>query len=410
MKFGVQNFHGRRLTEARLARGLFKKALAEKIGVSAVAIGRYEDCLDNPQHDKLRQIAEQLDFPVEFFLRPAWSEELELVFWRHRSSETKYAREMTEQRMRWLCELFFFLEEEVDFPALKLPKIDLPSDFRLINSEMIEDIALRVRHHWGLRELPIPDVTLALENAGIPVVNLQINSEKQDGFCFRSKALERPFVGINVYNISSARARFDAAHELGHIILHRQVTPRESQDPLLHKLLEQQVHRFAGAFLFPRSSFMREVGAPTLYYFCDLKRRWGMSIAAMIYRAFDLGVIDEQEKSALYHNMARRHWRGVLREPFDSVEDMPLERPRMLRRALELVVESGTFGRSAIRSSLSLPQGEIEQLAGVEVGFLSEADVVSLVAPKQRNAFRTLDLETGEVIEFRGASKRPSSG
>jgi Zn-dependent peptidase ImmA (M78 family)/transcriptional regulator with XRE-family HTH domain len=409
MKFGVQNFYGRRLTEARLARGLFKKSLAEKIGVSGMAIGRYEDGADNPQHDKLHLLADQLSFPFEFFVRPAWPEELELIFWRHRSSETKYAREMTEQRMRWLCEIFSFLEREVDFPVVNLPKLDLPNDFRLINPEMIEETAMRLRAHWGLRELPIPDVTLALENAGIPVVNLEIASEKQDGFCFRSCVLGRSFVGINIYNVSAARARFDAAHELGHIVLHRKVTPQESRDPLFHKLLEQQAHRFAGAFLFPRKSFLAEVEAPTLYYFSDLKRRWGMSIAAMVFRAFDLGVIDESERSALYHNMARRRWRGVLREPFDSHEDMPLEKPRMLRRGLELVVGSGIFGRASIRSALALPQSEIEQIACLKPGFLNEAEVVPLVTCKRATAFKTLDLETGSVLEFPGKSGRSSA-
>jgi Zn-dependent peptidase ImmA (M78 family)/transcriptional regulator with XRE-family HTH domain len=409
MKFGVQNFHGRRLTEARLARGRFKNSLATSIGVSGMAISHYEGCADNPQHDKLRLLAGELNFPFEFFLRPAWPEELELVFWRQRSSETKLAREMTEQRMRWLCEIFSFLDGEVDFPEIDLPKLNLPTDFRLITPEMIEEAAMRVRAHWGLRELPIPDVTLALENAGIPVVNLEIASEKQDGFCFHSPALGRSFVGINIYNVSAARARFDAGHELGHIVLHRHVTPQESRDPVFHKMLEQQAHRFAGAFLFPRKSFIAEVGAPTLYYFSDLKRRWGMSIAAMVFRAFNLGVIDEDEKSALYHNMARRRWRGVLREPFDSHKDMPLERPRMLRRGMELVVGSGVFGRSAIKTSLALPQSEIEQIAGLRAGFLNEADVIPLALPKRGGAFRTLDLETGSVLEFPGRSTKPLS-
>jgi Zn-dependent peptidase ImmA (M78 family) len=408
MTLGVQNFCGRRLTEARLARGFFKKSLADMVGISGMAIGRYEDGLDNPQHDKLRLLADQLKFPIEFFLQPGWPEELELVFWRQRSSETKYAREMTEQRMRWLCEIFSFLEREVDFPAVNLPTLDLPNDFRLISAEMIEDATMQVRKHWGLRDLPIPDVTLALENAGVPVVNLEIASEKQDGFCFRSRELDRSFVGINIHNVSAARARFDAAHELGHIVLHKHVTPQESRDPVFHKILEQQAHRFAGAFLFPQRAFLAEVGAPTLYYFSDLKRRWGMSIAAMIFRAFDLGIVDDNEKSALYHNMARRRWRGVLREPFDSHQDMPLEKPRMLKRGLEVVVGSGIFGRSTIKSSLALPQTEIERITGTDAGFLNEADIISLALPKRGPSFKTLDLETGNILEFPERPHKPS--
>lgn len=400
MTVGVPNFRSGRLKEARLSRGLFKKSLADMVGISGMAVGRYEDGIDKPQYDRLNALADQLKFPLEFFLQPEWPEELSLVFWRQRTSESKYAREMTEQRMRWLCEIFSFLEREVDFPALNLPRLEIPSDFRLITGELIERVAQQVRNHWQLRDLPIPDITLALENAGIPVINLEIVSEKQDGFCFRSGILDRPFVGINIYNVSAARARFDAAHELGHIVLHKHVSVSEARDPVFHKQLEHQAHRFAGAFLFPRNSFLKEVAAPTLDYFSSLKRRWGMSIAAMIYRACDIGIIDDEDKSALYHNMARRKWRGILREPFDNSNEMPLEKPRMLRRGLEVVIDEGIVGRSAILASLLLPQNEIEQIAGVDSGFLNDAKLIPLATLRQSKGFKSVDLETGNIVEF----------
>lgn len=291
------------------------------------------------------------------------------------------------------------LEEEVHFPTVNLPDLDVPKNFQLITPEIIERAATQLRVHWKLRDLPIPDVTLALENAGVPVVKLDIVSDKQDGFCFRSNCLHRSFVGINCYNVSSARARYDVGHELGHIVLHKNVTAQQSRDPAIHKVLERQAHRFAGAFLFPRSSFLSEIGAPTLDYFCDRKKKWGMSIAAMVFRSADLGLLDEFEKETLYRNMVRRHWRGPLREPFDGQSEMPLEQPRMLRRGLETVLAAGIFGRSAVRSALPLPPREIEQLVGVQKGYLDAADVVELAVPK-RGRLKTVDLESGSVLEF----------
>jgi Zn-dependent peptidase ImmA (M78 family)/transcriptional regulator with XRE-family HTH domain len=405
MTVGVQTFCGQRLTEARLARGLHKNVLADLVGVSRQTISKYEDDKENPQAERLEIIAKQLAFPVAFFTRPSWLEALDLVLWRSRSTETKGAREVTEQRMYWLCELFAFLEKEVDFPAFAAPEVDLPPDFRLITSEAIEAAASAVREAWGLRHSPIPDMTLALENVGIPVVTLEVLSDKQDGFSFRSPTLGRVFVGINVYNVSAARARYDAAHELGHIVLHKHVLPQQSREPANHKLMEQQAHRFAGAILFPKNEFLREVRIPSLDYFSALKKKWGMSISAMIYRAYDLCLIDEGERAALYANMSRRGWRGALREPFDRPEDMPLERPRMLRRAVEVVIESGVFGRASLKEALALPDREIEQLAGLDEGYFSNGQIVSLVTPKRRHSFRMVDLESGNVLEFR--SKLP---
>jgi Zn-dependent peptidase ImmA (M78 family)/DNA-binding XRE family transcriptional regulator len=399
MTKGLQAFRGGRLREARLARGIYKNALADIVGITGTAIARYEDGIDKPPQDRLLALAQHLNFPFEFFLQPEWQEEPTTIFWRSRAAETKYAREMTEQRMLWMCEIFAFLEQDVNFPVLKIPSLDLP-DFRSLTSDVIERAAEDLRSHWKLRDLPIPDVLLALENAGIPVCCLEIMSEKQDGFCFYSSKLQRIFVGINSQNVSAARARYDAAHELGHTVLHRNVTPHQIRDPLLHKLLEQQAHRFAGAFLFPRSAFRAEVSVPTLDYFCALKKRWGISIAAMVHRAFDLGLIDSLEMTDLYRKMGRRRWRGVLQEPFDSPEEMALERPRMLRRGVEVLITEGHL-RSTIRAALALPEREIEQLVGLESGFFKRAEVVKLATPKH-DPLKAVDMESGKVVEFPG--------
>ncbi len=89
---------------------------------------------------------------------------------------------------------------------------------------MIENCASELRRQWRLRSAPIRDVILSVENPGIPVAMLDIPSEKQDGFFFRSPLLKRGFIGVNVHSAIAARARFDVAHELGHLVLHGNVT------------------------------------------------------------------------------------------------------------------------------------------------------------------------------------------
>lgn len=400
MSVGVVTFSGERLKEARLARGLFKKTLAEKVGVTGAAIGRYEDGLDNPQIERLRAIAAELNFSEQFFLRPTWLESPNVVFWRSRASETKSAREMTEQRMKWQCEIFNLLEKEVLFPKVDIPKLSIPRDFKLITPDDIESAAIEARAYWGLRDYPIPDVVLALENAGIPVSFLSIPTEKQDGFCFKSNQLERYFVGLNSYNISCVRARYDAAHELGHILLHSNVSKFDLSDIGSFKLIEEQAHRFAGAFLFPRDRFVSEVERFSLDYFCALKRKWGISIAAMIYRAFNLGLIDEYDRSQLYQNMNRRRWRGPRREPYDDLSEMPLEKPRMLKRGIDALVDQGFFSFSLLQSELSLPIEEIEQICGFSRGYFHEKKFNQFTVDVRSKDIDIIDLETGNIIQF----------
>lgn len=400
MPIGVPTFCGERLREARIARGLFKKTLGDMLGVTGTAVTRWEEGLDNPQPEKFDALIKILQFSPEFFTRPAWPEKLEPIFWRSQASESKSAREMTEQRMRWACEIFFFLEEMLEFPALDLPRLDLPDDYRLYTSEDIERAAETAREAWNLKAHPIPDVSLAIENVGIPIIQLEIPSDKQDGFCFRSAHLKRPFVGINTYQVSAARVRYDAAHELGHALLHTHVTLEQSRDPAGNKLQEQQAHRFAGAFLFPRRAFVAEVRSISLDYFCSLKKRWGMSIAAMIYRAFNLGLIDEHERTALYQGMARRRWRGQLREPFDAPGEMPMERPRMLRRGIEVLLTSEIFGIATLKAQLPIPELELEAIAGLDNGALVGPEP-SISITARETSLSTRDLESGNVVEFR---------
>lgn len=400
MTIGVKNFRGERLKEARLARGYYKNALGDKIGVSAVAIGRYEDGLDSPQEARLEAIASELKFPVNFFVTPGWPEEIGLVHWRSRNSETKAAREATHQRIKWLCEMYGLLESDLDFPALKLPKLDLPADFRSMTDDDIESAAGAVRRLWGLGLAPIPDVILALENAGIPVATLRIDSDKQDGFYFYSPMLDRAFVGINIKEASCARARFDASHELGHILLHGRVTKEDAEKPENHAVIERQAHRFAGAFLFPQSAFRSEVREVSLNYFRSLKKRWGMSIAAMIMRAGDLRMIDREQQQWLFRNMTYRRWKGHLAEPFDAQSEMPLEQPRMLRRGLEILLETGDFARSSILTALPQPPEELEQLAALEPNFLASSAPVDLRV-RRKPSIEMTDLESGNIIEFK---------
>jgi hypothetical protein len=183
------------------------------------------------------------------------------------------------------------------------------------------------------------------------------------------------------------------------------VTPEESRDPASSKQIEVQAHRFAGAFLFPKEAFLSEVRVPSLDYFCNLKKKWGVSIAAMVYRAFNLGLVDEEERRVLYQNMTRRGWRGASREPYDKVGEMQLERPRMLKRGVDAVVGSGIFGRESLLAALSLPEVELEQIAGLENGYFRTARVVQMPILPRRGDLRAVDLESGNVVEFPKRSK-----
>lgn len=58
-----------KLKVARRAKGLSTRALAEKVGVSAMAISKYERGLMTPSSDVLIKLARELDVTIEYLVR-----------------------------------------------------------------------------------------------------------------------------------------------------------------------------------------------------------------------------------------------------------------------------------------------------------------------------------------------------
>lgn len=138
--------------------------------------------------------------------------------------------------------------------------------------------------------------------------------------------LDLPLVAVGV-GASWDRIRFTAAHELGHLVLHR--APCSDLEAI-----EKQADQFAGAFLFPHEDAVNEFPDPvTLGRLAPLKLKWGMSIASLIFRAFAVEAIDQKQKTGLHVQLSARGWRK--QEP--GVDAREPEQPRALRKMMELL-------------------------------------------------------------------------
>jgi len=174
-----------------------------------------------------------------------------------------------------------------------------------------------------------------LESKGIVVCRYELQGENVEAFSFWNGS--RPFIFMASDKESGVRIRYDLAHELGHLILHRWVEQSEIDDPARLKVIESEANRFAGAFLLPKTSFPNEIYTLRLDAFLPLKERWKVSIQSMVYRCKDLEIIDADQYLNLYKQISFRKWRK--KEPLDDPRQIPLEQPRLLKRAMELVLE-----------------------------------------------------------------------
>ncbi len=248
---GIPAFQPKRLTQAREARGLSGVNLASLIGVSASTISQYEHDVTKPNEETLDRLSLALNVPRTFFLRAPLECSEPKFFYRSMSAATKAARDRAEARFEWLREILHYFEAYFDLPVPNLPEFNLPSSFRLITDKAIEDCANACRAHWGLSRGPAPSMVRLLEKNGFVVSCSKLESEKLDAFS-ESDSTHRPFVILGTEKESCVRSRFDAAHELAHCILHRNVDQRNLLSTKDYSLIENQAHRFASASCYQK--------------------------------------------------------------------------------------------------------------------------------------------------------------
>lgn len=358
-----------RLTEARLAARMTQTELAEEIGVTRQAVSTYELGVKTPEPSNMQEIARALRQPISFFTKVEHAAfgAFSVNFFRKVGSDTKRRNLACEVYSRWFVASVHSFDELANLPTVDVPQFE-PSDSREsgYSEEEIEEIAESVRQHFGLGWGPISNVIRLLEVKGVSICRLEIEGEKIEAFSRWSG--ERPFIFLASDKSSAARSRFDVAHELGHLCLHRWVTAAEIEDTARLKQIEAEANRFAGAFLLPRKSFPNEVYSPRAEAFVPLKERWKVAIRAMVYRCKDLGLFDDRQITNVYKQISFKKWRT--REPLDGPGGIPLERPTLLKTIFELVRANGCEKIEEICNGIGLDPPVIEQLWGLDGGTL----------------------------------------
>jgi len=365
MPAGIAAFRPERLTQARDARELTAITLADLASVSPATISQYENGHQKPRQDVLDRLSRALNVGSDFFLRPLLIDKPTRLFYRSMSSATKSARARAEARFQWYLESMDYLLSFFDFPDLNLPSFDVPDDFRKITRQMIERWAEELREHWALGLGPIANVVQTLENSGIVVWRTLINAETLDAFSeFR---LPHPVVILSSEKENYFRSRTDSGHELGHLVMHRNVDRKALTRSSDFKILEDQAHYFGGAFLLPATGFQNELWGVSLDAFRSLKPRWNVSIGLQIRRCHDLGLLNEDQEKRLWINRSRRGWHRS--EPLD--ESTSPEQPTLMMKSFKMLLESKVRCREQIVKELNLSPSDLENFGGLPEGYIS---------------------------------------
>ena len=335
-QYALEHLDPSRIRKAREREGLTRKDLAVKVEKTPSAISQFESGVTRPDLSTLIRLGMALQLPTLYFAKPKRerSNTSEIAFdtchFRARRSVSQKARRASVRLGEDVIEVAQYLEKQgINFPAETLTSfmatrdeiLDRHSDI----GEAIEHVAVALRAHWGLGLGPIPNLVQLLESQGVFV--LPLAEVHADVDAYSTWVGGRPCMMLAL-NKSAAHARFDAGHELGHLVLHddtHQVGEHE---------VEQQAHRFSGAFNAPRESFYAECPRGwSLAAFLQLKERWKLSIGALVRRGKDIGRLTDSSYRRAYRDLSRAGYRKM--EPLDA--ETPHERPVLLDQALGLL-------------------------------------------------------------------------
>lgn len=392
MSTNTPGFVGQRLVEARRARGMSATDLADVIDVSVQSVSKYENGHQFPKLDVLHSIATALNMPRAYFLRPIQQADERPVYWRAKLSAPPARRERAAVRLEWMKDVADYVGSYFDFPDLNIPQIPI-ADIDAVDTDFLRSVAADIRAHWGIRPGPMPDVIEKLEASGVLVSRIHVGADKLDAFSQWSDRFDLPFIVLSRDKASAVRQRFDALHELAHVILHKSVPARRLNDRAFYNAIEKQADTLAAFMLLPEKDFSDELYAASLDGFLTLKERWGASIGAMIMRCRALNILSEDAARMMWINYNRRGWRNG--EPLDGT--LEKERPYMLRRSFEKLMEAKVQSAADIMAALPFPPSDLEEIADLEPGTLIGA-VDSKPEPVFKAEFRTD--ETPNVVSI----------
>lgn len=364
MRPGTPGFIGSRLAEAREARGLSAVALADLVGVTRQSVSAYEKGQQTPGPEVMTKMSKALNLPELFFINAVVPRKESAVFFRSMSRATVTQRTRARWRQKWMFEVTSYLSDFVEFPELKFPVFDVPSEPAALSNAAIEELAARTRRFWNLGDGPIANVLWLLENNGAIAARMDLGADELDGLS--AWIGDRPCILLNSEK-PAVRSRFDAAHELAHLLLHRHLDPARVARPGEFKLIEQQAHRFAGAFLLPAPAFAADASPLGLDRLRVLKTKWKTSIAMMIHRAADLNFVSTDQARRLWMAYARRGWRRG--EPYD--DQWEAERPRLLERCARLVLAEAGQTPADLVTTVPLSDSDLEEIIGLQPGFFA---------------------------------------
>lgn len=364
-------FNGSILKELRLLNGMSRQKLAEQLNLTEQAVWQFESGHAVPKMTTLFQLAHLFYVNTDYFERESASEAFDIssIAFRNGDSLAKKTISIQQAYLRKLSQMIDYLESFVEIPQLSIYGLADKTAKLYDEGWSIEEIAGLARRELGISD-DNSDLMYQIEKSGIYVAEKVINGEA-DAYSAWSKD-RRPFIILGIGK-SAVRRNFDLAHELGHLLLHRSVAFDElDKDGCFDK--EDEANLFASCFLLPdqrfREDFANTVGKrvsnPDNYI--TLKRKYHVSIQALEYRAYKLGLLTPPQNSYFYRQIAKKRYKVI--EPLDL--ELIVKKPSKVRSILDVILSNNLLTLEQLGANQKVSLQFFSQIFSFDIKFFDK--------------------------------------
>jgi len=331
---------------ARDSRGINQGMLAEAIRMSAPnlsKIERGEVSIDMPH---LQAIAEATGYPLQFFYQ-AGSILPENLHYRKKQNLPQKMLTPIHAQANIIRQHVQRITRSLNIKAPELPFWPVSA------TQTPQRIAHKVRQKWQWDQPVINNLTRLLEKQGIIVYSFPFGTERADSKTIWTEDL-LPVICVNSL-LKGDRQRFSLAFELGQLIMHRAARTTAETD-VVH-----EANLFAAELLMPEKDIRPDYEPGiTVSLLGELKKKWKVSMIALLYRADDLGFTTDNQKRYILQQFNMLRIRR--REPVEL--DIPFEEPRLLKQYLSQFKTKTRLSTAELAAVLCLHVSEFLDLYG----------------------------------------------
>ncbi|WP_319477053.1 XRE family transcriptional regulator [Marispirochaeta aestuarii] len=287
---------------ARQYNGINQRELANYINISQSEISRIERGLpvDRIDEEKIEELSRRLGVQTSFLTDNVRYKEPKRPM--QRSSKTG----VTASQANKVITIANLVQKHVEIILNNY--IDLEVNFPDFSHSIIDtakEAAKHLRSYWHIDNDPINNLVELCEYYGIIIYKSSFPTSSIVGLTMDTNTIEQPIVFLNE-KIPTDRERLTLAHELGHLIRGHDLA---TDDEIV---AESEAWEFAGEFLVPERELRRDMQilrSVSLSTLADLKRKWGISMAGLAKRLFDIGIINQNQYKSIYVQLSRAGYR-----------------------------------------------------------------------------------------------------